>query len=96
KVEKQQYFSQNTAVLVVIIDLLFQLCFCSAFPLLYLTWEQPSAGMLFLFLLYLNPSGLSRGRPDFLCISGLTVFGRICYNNNQSALERVHSMYSAV
>ena len=33
-VEKQQYFSQNTAVLIVIIDLLFQLCFYSAVPLL--------------------------------------------------------------
>ena len=54
-------------------------------------WEQTVSDALFLFLLYLNPSGLSRGRPDFLCISGLTVFGRMWYNNNQSALERVHN-----
>ena len=47
--------------------------------------------MLFLSLLYPFPSSLSRGRPDFLRISGLTVFGRMWYNNNQSALERVHN-----
>ena len=35
------------------------------FPLM---WEQPSAGMLFLFLLYAFFSGLSRGRPAFFSV----------------------------
>ena len=26
----------------------------------------------------------------------LTIFGRVCYNHKQSALERVHILYSAV
>ncbi|WP_302513195.1 hypothetical protein, partial [uncultured Ruminococcus sp.] len=35
------------------------------FPLM---WEQPSTGMLFLFLLYAFFSGLSRGRPAFFSV----------------------------
>nr|DAM14137.1 MAG TPA: hypothetical protein [Caudoviricetes sp.] len=43
--------------------------------------------MLFLSLLYPFPSGLSRGRPDFLRISGLTVFDKICYNTTLGHTE---------
>ena len=31
-----------------------------------------------------------------LCGIALTIFGRVCYNHKQSALERVHILYSAV
>ena len=32
----------------------------------------------------------------FFGFAVLTIFGRVCYNHKQSALERVHILYSAV
>ena len=51
-------------------------------------WEQTVFGTLSLSLLYPNPSGLSRGRPDNLFCRNLDKTVRLCYNKQHERTEK--------
>ena len=65
------------------------------FPLMWGATVCRYALSIFIIRIFFSPVCQGADRR-FFGFAVLTIFGRVCYNHKQSALERVHILYSAV